>query len=155
LSTIDAEAALENYLILPDGRLGYRTLPAWTYVPVGAHYELLQYITLSAAGNAPRALRMLSRMTADQDAYGMEGELLKKLSSLQPDLKINVVTPESVTTLENYWRALAATSLRSPLFLQLFHRNLTILGQYNETVVSQRDLIAEALWPVIGRILRF
>src|SRR5207244_1880831 len=112
------------------------TLPAWTSVPVEWHYELLQYVASSAAGNTPRALQMLCRMSATRGSSGGEQRLLSQLASLQPELKINAVTPESVTVVENYWRALARTPLHPPLFIQLFHRNLTLLGQWSEMVAS-------------------
>jgi predicted unusual protein kinase regulating ubiquinone biosynthesis (AarF/ABC1/UbiB family) len=155
LSLIDTEMRLENFLVLPDGSLGYRALPAWISVPVEWHYELLQYVASSAAGDTPRALQMLSRMSSGRDSYAEEQRLLSQLSSLQPELKVNAVTPESVTVLENYWRALAGTPMSPPPFLQLFHRNLTLLGQYSESAPPSRDPIAEALWPVLGRVLRF
>jgi len=155
LSLIDTEALLENYLVMADGHLGFRSLPAWTSVPVEWHYELLQYVASSAAGNTPRALQMLYRMSATRGSSGGEQRLLSQLASLQPELKINAVTPESVTVVENYWRALARTSLRPPLFVHLFHRNLTLLGQWSEMVASPTDAVADALWPVLGRVLRF
>ena len=155
LSLIDGDAQPENYLVLPDGNLGFRTLPAWVPVPVEWHYELLQYVTSAVAGNAPRALQMLARMASSPSPYATEQLLLEKLSALQPELKINVVTPQSIAALENYWRALARTDLKPPLFLELFHRNLTALGQSSESLAPSSDVVAEALWPVLGRVLQF
>ena len=155
LSMVDTELAAQSYAILPGGRLGYRWLPAWIPVPVEWHYELLQYVGASSAGNTPRALHMLGRMSSGPDSFAGEQQLLTQLSSLQPELKINAVTPESVTVFENYWRALARTSLEPPLFLHLFHRNVTLLGEHIETLAPPGDLFAQALWPVMGRVLRF
>jgi hypothetical protein len=155
LSMVDIELAAESYAILPGGRLGYRWLPTWIPVPVEWHYELLQYVGASSAGNTPRALHMLGRMSSGPDSFAGEQQLLTQLSSLQPELKINAVTPESVTVFENYWRALARTPLQAPLFLHLFHRNVTMLGQHIETIAPSGDLFAQALWPVMGRVLRF
>lgn len=155
LSLVDAEAQPENYLVLPDGGLGFRTLPALVSVPVEWHYELLQYVTSAVAGNTSRALQMLSRMSASENPYGTEQLLLETLSALQPELKINVVTPESIAALENYWRAQARTARKPPLFLELFHRNLTVLGQGSESAAPSSDVVAETLWPVLGRILQF
>ena len=155
LSMVDVELAAESYLILPDMRLGHRWLPAWIPVPVEWHYELLQYVGASSAGNTPRALHMLARMSSGPNSYSGEEQLLTQFSSLQPELKINAVTPESVTVFENYWRALAKTSLAPPLFLHLFHRNITLLGQQAETMTPSGDLFAQAMWPVMGRVLRF
>ena len=155
LSLIDTEARMENLLILPDGRLGFRVLPAWVPVPMEKQYDLIQYVATGVAGNTPRAIQMLCRISCGRNAYDGEQELLNRLSSLQPELKINVMTPESVTVMENYWRALAGTPLHPPLFLHLFHRNLTLLGQYNESVAPIVDVIAESLWPVLARLVRF
>lgn len=155
LSLVDAEAQPENYLVLPDGGLGFRALPAVVSVPVEWHYELLQYVTSAVTGNTSRALQMLSRMSASENPYGTEQLLLEKLSALQPELKINVVTPESVAALENYWRAQARTPQKPPLFLELFHRNLTVLGQGSESAAPPSDVVAETLWSVLGRILQF
>ena len=114
LSLVDTELLLDNFLVLPEGRLGFSTLPAWVSVPVEWHQELLQYVASSAAGNTPRALQMLCRMSSSPDAYVGERQLLDQLSSLQPELKINTVTPESVTVLENHWRALARDPFAYP-----------------------------------------
>ncbi|MBF8305377.1 MAG: hypothetical protein HW398_565 [Acidobacteria bacterium] len=155
LSLVDAEAQPENYVLLPDGGLGFRALPALVSVPVEWHYELLQYVTSAAAGNTTRALQMLARMSGSENPYGTEQLLLEKLSALQPELKINMVTPESVVALENYWRALARTPWKPPLFLELLQRSLAVLGQSAESAPPSSDVVAEALWPVLGRILQF
>ncbi len=154
LSLVDSEMHLENYLALPDGRLGFRTVPSLAPVPVEWNYELLQYVACSVAGNSPRAIHMLSRISSNTDPYAGEQSLVRELSGLQPELKINQVTPESVTALENYWRALANTKMAAPLFLELFHRQWTLLGQYNGDIAPTSDLVAESLWPVVARILR-
>ena len=155
LSLVDAEAQPENYVLLPDGGLGFRTVPALVSVPVEWHYELLQYVASAAAGNTARALQMLSRMAGGDNPYGTEQLLFEKLSALQPELKINVVPPESVAALENYWRAMAATSRRLPAFLEYFHRNLIVLGQSSESAVPSSDVVSDALWPALGRVLQF
>ena len=155
LSLVVAEPQPESFLWLPDGHLGFRDLPALATVPVEWHYELLQYTASATAGSSHRAIQMLSRMCSSPNPYAAEQQLLQKLSSLQPELKINVTTPESVAALENYWRALAASSLRTPLFLELFHRNLTVVGQHSESLAAAPDVVLEALWPVLGRIVRF
>ena len=155
LSLVDAEAQPENYLLLPDGGLGFRTLPALVSVPVEWHYELLQYVTSAAAGNTTRALQMLSRMSGSENPYGTEQMLLEKLSALQPELKINVVTPASIVALENYWRAQARTPWKPPVFLEHLQRGLTVLGQSSESAAPSSDVVADALWPVLGRVLQF
>jgi hypothetical protein len=155
LSLVDAEAQPENYLVLPDGSLGFKAVPALVSVPVEWHYELLQYVTSAAAGNTPRALQMLSRMSGSHSPYGTEQALFEKLSALQPELKINVVSPESIAALENYWRAISHSSRRLPAFLELFHRNLMVLGQSSESPTPTSDAVSDALWPTLGRVLQF
>jgi predicted unusual protein kinase regulating ubiquinone biosynthesis (AarF/ABC1/UbiB family) len=154
-SLVDAEMFPENFVRCSDGRLGFRCIPAWAPLPVEWNYELLQYMASTVGGNSARALHMLARISAGQDPYAAEQHLMRELSGLQPELKINVVTPESVTSFENCWRALGNTRMKSPLFLDLFHRQWTILGQLNGELAPGSDLVAESLWPVMGRILRF
>jgi predicted unusual protein kinase regulating ubiquinone biosynthesis (AarF/ABC1/UbiB family) len=154
LSLIDTEFQTENFLILEEGHLGFARLPAWIPVPVEWHQDLLQYVASSASDNAPRALQMLARMSLMTQPRANE-ILLNHLSSLKPELKINTLTAESVTVFENYWRALAEARSRTPLFLQLFHRNVMLFGQYNQSLAPATDVAAAALWPVIGRVLRF
>jgi predicted unusual protein kinase regulating ubiquinone biosynthesis (AarF/ABC1/UbiB family) len=153
-SLVDAEVLPENMVVRQDGKLGFACVPAWAPIPVEWSYELLQYMASTVAGNSARAIHMLSRISSTHDSYASEQHLLRELSGLQPELKINVITPDSVTALENYWRALAHTKLKPPLFLQLFHRQWTLIGQINSRVAPSEDMIAESLWPVMGRILR-
>jgi hypothetical protein len=151
---VDAEASFQGHVALPDGQLGFGLVPSLAPVPVEWNYELLQYMACTVAGNSPRALQMLSRISSNTDPYAGEQHLMRELSGLQPELKINVITPASVTSLENYWRALSHTRMRPPLFLELFHRQWTLIGQYNGDITPSKDLVEEALWPVMGRILR-
>ena len=124
---IDAQTHFGNYLALSGGRLGFSSVPSLAPVPVEWNYELLQYMACTVAGNSPRALHMLSRISSNTNPYASEQHLMRELSGLQPELKINLVTPESVTALENYWRALSNTRMIAPLFLELFHRQWTIM----------------------------
>ena len=154
-SLIDAEFHMGELLVLEKGRLGFRTVPAWVSVPVESHQHLLQYLVAAVAGDTPRAVQMLCKMSAGRNSYLAERRLLDELSSLQPELKVNAFTPESVTALETYCRALSKSDIEQPPFLRFFHRNITTLGQYNETVIPSDDLIDQALWPALGRLLRF
>ena len=155
LSMVDSTALPENYLLLPGGGLGLESVPALIPVPVEWHHELLQYLASAVAGNAHRALQMLARICSSDNPYASERQLLERLSALQPELRIHETAPESVVALENYWRALGQTSLRPPLFLQLFHRNLAVLGQSATGEAAARDVVSESLWPVLARILQF
>jgi predicted unusual protein kinase regulating ubiquinone biosynthesis (AarF/ABC1/UbiB family) len=154
-SLVDSEFHVEELLVIDKGRLGFRTLPAWVTVPVESHQDLLQYLVAAVAGDTPRAVRMICRMAAGRDSYLAEQRLLNELSSLQPELKIGAVTPESVTALETYTRAMSHSDMVLPPFLRLFHRNITLIGQYNELFAPAVDMIDQALWPVLGRLLRF
>ena len=155
LSLLDADAQPSNYLLLADGGVGFRTLPALAPVPVEWHNELLQYLTSAIAGNSYRAMQMVSRICAGANPYEAERMLLERLSALQPELRIQRVAPGSVVALENYWQALGQTALRSPLFLHLFHRTLSVVGQLAPPEGPPRDVISESLWPVLGRLLQF
>jgi hypothetical protein len=154
ISLVDAETRLDNFALEGEDALGFRSLPVLAPVPVEWHYELLQYMASSIAGQSPRALHMLSRICSASDPYAGEQHLMRELSGLQPELKIGIVTPQSVAALENYWRTLAKTSMKAPLYLELFHRQWTVIGQYNGEIISAEDVLAESLWPVLARILR-
>ncbi len=154
ISLVDAETRLDNFALDGENALGFRSLPVLAPVPVEWHYELLQYMASTIAGQSPRALHMLSRICSSSDPYAGEQRLMRELSGLQPELKINTVTPQSVAALENYWRTLAKTSMKAPLYLELFHRQWTVIGQYNGEVAPAEDFVAESLWPVLARILR-
>ncbi len=153
ISLVDADMQPGNYVLDGGDCLEYRCLPTLAPVPVEWHYELLQYMASTIGGQSPRALHMLSRICSS-DHYAGEQRLMRELSGLQPELKINLITPDSVTALENYWRTLANANMRPPLFLELFHRQWTLVGQYNGEVAPAADVIAESLWPVLARILR-
>jgi hypothetical protein len=154
LSLLDSTATAENYVLLADGGLGLETIPALCPVPVEWHHELLQYLASAVAGNSARALQMLARICGNE-AYATERVLQEQLSALQPELRIERTTAESVAAVENYWRALSRTSLQPPLFLQLFHRNLALLAQAPAKQTGARDVVSEAMWPVLARILQF
>ena len=154
LSMVDADLEIGNFLLLDDGGIGFRALPAFAPVPVEWHYEFLQYVASTVAGETPRAIRMLSRMSGGGKPYAAEQVLLRNLSGLRPELKVRVTTPESVTGLENYWRAHAASGLNLPVFLELFHRQMTLVGQQHSEIGTPADLIEESLWPVLARVLK-
>jgi hypothetical protein len=155
LSLLDAAAQPESYVLLPDGALGMQTVPALIPVPVEWHHELLQYLTAAVSGNSHRALQMLARICSSENPYATERLLQEHLAALQPELKVHQSAPATLVALENYWRALAQSSLRPPLFLQLFHRNLVVLGYSSPPELPVRDLVSESLWPVLARILQF
>ena len=159
-SFLDADASVDNYLLLPGGGIGFRTVPTLVPVPVEWHNELLQYLTAAVSGNSHRAMQMLSRICSGHSSYQTERLLLAHFSALQPELRRHSFPPESVMALENYWRALGRANLNPPLFLHIFHRNLTQLGQGPtvedawEAEAPTRDTVSESLWPVLARLLQ-
>jgi hypothetical protein len=66
--------------------------------------------------------------------------------------------PPSAAIFEGNWRALKRTGVQEPLFLDILHRNLIAVGYWNAEAavpaLPAPDLIADAQWPVLGRILR-
>lgn len=159
LSLVDSEARPENYVLLPDGDIGFNAVPALATIPVEWHNEMVQYSAAAAAGNSQRALQMLSRICAAESAYDVEQRLLERLSALQPELKIQQFIPASVVTLENYWRAVRNAGVDSPLFLHLFHRSLSTVGQWaglaSRQFQTEDDPVAGGLWPTLGRLLQY
>jgi len=159
LSLIDSESRPENYILLSDGTIGFASVPSFAIVPVEWHSEMVQYTAAAAAGNSQRAIQMLSRICAAESAYDVEQRLLERLSALQPELKIQQSIPPSVITVENYWRSMRFGAVPAPLFLHLYHRNLSVLGQMAGGKKAQRgdqdDPIAGGLWPTLGRLLQY
>lgn len=151
LSFVPVDCHPSNLCITPDGGVCFRVFPAALPVPAEFNFELSQYTASSIAGDTARAIRMLARMVRGQ----AEHRLWKEFAALQPLLKIRIVTPASITAMEHYWRALSGVGAGVPLFLQLFHRQFALWGQYNGDVAPATDLFPEGLWPVLGRILRF
>lgn len=165
LSLVDSEARPENYLLLENGEIGFSAVPAFVTIPVEWHNEMVQYTAAAAAGNSQRAMQMLSRICAAESAYDIEQRLLERLSALQPELKIQQSVPASVVTIENYWRSVRAGEVSSPLFLHLYHRILSTVGQWAGITANQQsqpgqpseadDPVAGGLWPTLGRLLQY
>ena len=53
LSLVDAEAHMENYLTLPDGRLGFSSVPSLAPVPVCHESKWPPTITISSLRSLP------------------------------------------------------------------------------------------------------
>lgn len=151
LSVVDADVRTENYLS-STGSIAFRCVPAFWSVPVEWHGEFLQYIVCAIGGETPRAVHHLARMSGHQNA---EQILLKHLSSLRPELKVGVSSRRSGSVFETYWQAHAASDLELPAFVQSFHRQMTVLAQWQGEIAPSTDLIVQSLWAVLGRLLRF
>ncbi len=154
LSVVDADLLIENYLC-NSGGIGFRAVPALSPVPVEWHAEFLRYVVCVAAGETRRAIQMLARMSAGRSPYAAERALLRAFAGLQPDLKVKASTPGAVSAFETYWQAYAASGMVLAPFLELFHRQMTVLGQWHADISASSDLTTESLWAVMGRILRF
>ncbi|OFV97113.1 MAG: hypothetical protein A3F68_10545 [Acidobacteria bacterium RIFCSPLOWO2_12_FULL_54_10] len=152
-SLIDVEMQVENFVVLPEGKLGFRAVPPFLGVPVDGYYETFQYVASTVAGDIPRSVRMLSRLVAGEDCKAVEQELTTKLSSLQPELGAKLHSG-SLILFENCGRAAARCARQLPLNLQLFHRNLAAIVEYCEALHAEEDLVKETMWPVTGRVLR-
>jgi hypothetical protein len=101
---------------------------------------------------------MLVKLASNRPILSLEERLLDTLSSLEPELKINVQFPPSAAIFEGNWRALKRTEVEEPLFLDILHRNLIAVGYWNAEAAAPplpaADFIAEAQWPILGRILK-
>jgi hypothetical protein len=153
-SLVDVEMQVENFVLLPEGKLGFHAVPPFVGVPPDGYYETLQYTACSVSGDISRALKTLSRLLAEDDSLALEQDLTAKLSSLQPELGSKVHSA-SLNFFENSGRALAASGWKVPLFLLLFHRNFAFVLEHCEALHVEEDLVKEAMCPVLGRVLRF
>ncbi|HXI39025.1 MAG TPA: hypothetical protein VNH83_03560, partial [Bryobacteraceae bacterium] len=154
LSVVDADLLIENYL-WNNGGIGFRAVPALSPVPIEWHTEFLQYVVCVIAGETRRAIQMLARMSAGRSPYAAERALLRAFAGLEPDLKIKASTPGAVAAFETYWRTYAASGMMLAPFLELFHRQMTMLGQWHADISASSEVTTDSLWAVMGRILRF
>ena len=110
------------------------------------------------ASNGGAAVQMLVKLTSSRQALSLEKSLLDALSNLEPELKINLQFPASAAIFEDNWRALTRLGVEKPLFIDIMHRNLIATGYWNAETATQtapvKDALAEAQWPVLGRMLR-
>ncbi len=157
LSVIDGEFDPDSIVITPEGKMGLRRACRYVAIPPSQAATTLKYISGVLARNSSTAAHALSRLAHGRAGGQLEPDLLEALSDLEPELKINMQFPRSASIFEGNWRALSRVQSARPLFLDLMHRNLIALGYWNaETaaVTAESDMVAEAQWPVIGRLLR-
>jgi len=157
ISAIDAEFDVDSMALTPAGRLVVRRANRLVAIPAPMAHSCLKYISAVLASNAPAAAQALARLSSGQPAMDMETRLLDELSNLEPELKVNVQFPVSASVFEGNWRALHRAGAANPLFLDMIHRSLMAVGYWNaetSTPSTQAiDAIAEAQWPVLGRML--
>lgn len=113
---------------------------------------MLKYLSSIFAGNVPASAHALLRMSGTE--IGDDAAMLGALSSVEPDLKVNLAFPASAAQLENHWRALTALQPARPLFLDCLHRNLIGAGYISAQEAASGDALEQAHWPVLGRLLR-
>jgi hypothetical protein len=158
IAAIDGDFDPEAMALTPSGRLALRRANRLLAVPLASSHACLKYISAVLASNAPTAAQMLVKLVSSRSILSLESRLLDELSNLEPELKVNLQFPPSAAIFEGNWRALKRTGVQKPLFLDILHRNLIAVGYWNaEASLPQlpaADLIAEAQWPVLGRILR-
>jgi hypothetical protein len=158
IAAIDGDFDPEAMVLTESGRLALRRANRLLAVPPALTNTCLKYISAVLASNAPDAAQMLVKLASSQPTLSLEQRLLDALSSLEPELKINVQFPPSAAIFEGNWRALKRTGVQEPLFLDIMHRNLIAVGYWNAEAavppLPAPDLIADAQWPVLGRVLR-
>jgi hypothetical protein len=100
----------------------------------------------------------LIRLMKAQPPLDLEKRLMEEFSGVEPELKINMWFPASAGAFESNWRALARIAPSRPLFLDCLHRNLVAAGYWNADAIRAGapalDAISEAMWPVVGQLLR-
>jgi hypothetical protein len=158
IAAIDGDFDPESMVLTASGKLALRRANRLLAIPPALTNTCLKYISAVLASNAPAAAQMLVKLASNRPILTLEERLLDALSSLEPELKINVQFPPSASIFEGNWRALKRTGVQEPLFLDILHRNLIAVGYWNAETAAPPlppvDLIAEAQWPVLSRVLR-
>jgi len=157
IAAVDGDFDPDSMALTPSGRLAVRRTNRMVAIPPSLTHAGLKYISSVLAANAPAAAHMLAKLSAGV-ATNLEARLLDELSNLEPELKVNLQFPPSAAIFEGNWRALTRTGVEKPLFLDIMHRNLIAVGYWNAETSAPpapaSDFIADAQWPVLGRMLR-
>lgn len=158
LSVVDGELDPDAMVVTDSGRLALRRANRLMAVPAALVRIALKYVSAVLAGNSPLAAHSLLKLGCGRSPVELESRLLGALSSLQPELKVNLRFPPSATVFEGNWRALFRIGIEKPLFLDCLHRNLVAVGYWNAETTAPAgpavDCLAEAQWPVLSRLLR-
>jgi hypothetical protein len=161
LSIVDADIQTDA-LVMPVGgsRLVVRRLNRPLSVPPPAVNIGMKYIAAVLEGNASMTVQTLLSMAVGQSTANLEADLLDLMSGIEPELKVQLWYPGSSAAFESNWRALAKLDVTRPrpFYLDCLHRNLIALGYWTAEAVAAggkaADPIAEAQWPVVGRVLQ-
>ncbi|MFN0166941.1 MAG: hypothetical protein ACKV22_10970 [Bryobacteraceae bacterium] len=158
LSMVDADLHLDAMIVDRNNRLHVRRLNHPIAVLPGVINTAIKYTSAVLAGNAPRSAQTLIRLMMAQPPLDLEKRLMEEFSGVEPELKINMWFPASAGAFESNWRALARIVPSRPLFLDCLHRNLVAAGYWNADAIRAGapalDAISEAMWPVVGQLLR-
>lgn len=158
VAAADGDFDPESFVLTPKGKLALRRANRLVAVPPSATQICLKYISAVLSSNAPSAAQMLVKLSYGRSNMDLESRLLDALSNIEPELKVNLQFPPSAKIFEGNWRALTRTGANKPLFLDVMHRNLVATGYWNAHVAAAPlppvDLISQAHWPVMSRILR-
>jgi len=151
LSVVDADLDLAHMVRRGDGRVAVRCASRLAAIPPAAIVPSTRYISAVLSNDYRSAAHLLARLASDE--VDLEPPLLEKLSNLEPELKVNFHL--TATLFENNWRALASIHAERPMYLDFMHRNLLALSRWSADAPSgNRDLVTEAYWSVLSRVLR-
>lgn len=151
-SVVDADGFASCLVLTPPGQIGLRFPPRFIAIPAVHGRRMLKYLSAVFAGNVPAGAHALLKLSGSETADDVG--MLDALASVEPDLKVNLFFPVSAALIENQWRALAVLQPARPLFLDCLHRNLIAAGYAAAARPADGDLLEQAHWPVLGRLLR-
>lgn len=151
-SAIPAEFEHDDLRQAADGGVTFRIWPAMAAIPPERHHEIVQYVTCLLSEDRSRAAHYLLRMVKTLSPELSANDLRQELAAGTLDLEAMNCLPASSLELLYSWKALRNCGADSPQFLQLFHRHALLNGFWNGATAKE-DLLPEAVWPVLGRIL--
>ena len=158
LAIVECDLRLDAMVVTAEGKLAFRRLSRATATPPGLTAAALEYVAAAIARNAALSTRALLRLAISYESPVLERELVSKLSAVDPELKVHRWFPPSVETFEANWRAVSRLDVPRSLFLDCLHRNLVAIGYWIGDSIRAgappKDAIADAQWPVVGRMLR-
>lgn len=159
LGTVECDLRPDAMVLTAERKLVFRRIARPGATPPGLTAAALEYIAAAIAREAALSSRALLRLAISYESPVLEKELVHQLSAVDPELKVQRWYPPSAETFEANWRAISKLSgVTRSLFLDIFHRNIIAIGYWiSDTVrvgAPMYDGIAEAQWPVVGKMLR-
>lgn len=158
LGIVEGDLRVDALIVTPDKRLVFRRLARPLPTPPGLAAPALEYVAAAISRDAALSSRTLLRLAISYESPALEKELISKLSAVEPELKVHRWFPPSAETFEANWRAISRLPVERKLYLDCLHRNLVATGYWIGDAVRNgapaEDVIAEAQWPVLGKILK-